>query len=216
MALSGRLGHVAPVTTRPTRSPGSLRTSRPDPAARSWGSEPRASGFVRLTSLFLPLLMTATACAAPGTGASSPPPSVAASAAPTLRASGETGGGEADRVDTAEEAFAAVVAVHPELAGHELRVSRPDASATHGPFIGGGGLVGGRSKWAYASADAAGIVISFVTGSGDCPSGCIDRTVEAYLVEPDATVVFLCRAEAAGPVTIGRHIGSDPCGEPAG
>ncbi len=152
-----------------------------------------------------------SACSSPGVGAVSPSLPLPVPTT-TVQADHQDGAGDPDRIDTAEEAFAVVVAAYPELARHELLTAAPEAWASHGPAIGRGGLVGGQDAWAIASVDPAGLVLSFVTGSGDCPSGCTDHTIEAYLVEPDGTVTLVCDAAPGRPLVIGRRVASEPCG----
>lgn len=95
----------------------------------------------------------------------------------------------APSVETAEEARAAVIEEFPRFADHPLRLAR-EADGSPGPIV-GGGLIG-QSRWVTAREVAAGFELTFVTGSGDCPSGCIEHAYETYLVEPDGAVTLIC------------------------
>ncbi len=98
-------------------------------------------------------------------------------------------GSATDSPLTADEARALVVEEHPRYERHPLRpLAGPSGSA--GPVL-GGGLIG-QSRWVIAREVSAGIELTFVTGSGDCPAGCIEHTYDTYLVETDGTVTFIC------------------------
>lgn len=97
---------------------------------------------------------------------------------------------------TVEAALAAVIAEFPRFEGYPLRTSR-QADGSPEPIV-GRGLVG-QSRWVVARQVPAGIELTFVTGSGDCPAGCIDYAYDTYLVEPDGRVSFICsEGEPAG------------------
>lgn len=62
----------------------------------------------------------------------------------------------------------------------------------------------GGSKFVTVSATSAGYELIFVTGSGDCPAGCIDHTFTKFTVARDGTVEKRCEwaeGEEAGPAT---------------
>ncbi len=116
---------------------------------------------------------------------------------------------------TAEAALAAVIAEYPRYEGYPLQAfSSPGESP--GPV--GGGLIG-QSRWVIAHEVAQGIELTFVTGSGDCPAGCIEHAYETFLVEADGTVTFICRESdapsGAGPRSTGRAPAHsfEPCAE---
>ncbi len=135
-----------------------------------------------------------TAAASPTTQAdgTGPAPTTAAPA----RTSVPSNGSAPSRPPlTADEALTLVIEEHPRYEGYPLRaVAEPSGSA--GPIL-GGGLIG-QSRWVIARQVTAGIELTFVTGSGDCPAGCIEHAYDTYLVEPDGTVTFVC-SEADGP-----------------
>lgn len=123
---------------------------------------------------------------------------------------------DASPVATADEALAHVIEVFPRFDGYPLRPARePDGSP--GPAFGGDPI--GQSRWVVARDVAAGIELTFVTGSGDCPAGCIEHAYETYLVKPDGAVTLICSeidalaARASG--SSGRMAGLpfEPCAD---
>lgn len=149
------------------------------------------------------LAPTAAPSATLAVAPSSPPPSIGPSPAPAA--------------PTVEEALTAVIAEYPRYESYPLlEVGEPDESP--GPVV-GEELIG-RSRWVIAREVAAGIELTFVTGSGDCPAGCIEHAYETYLVEPEGTVTFIC-AESDGPsssppASTGRVVGGlpfEPCAD---
>jgi hypothetical protein len=116
--------------------------------------------------------------------------------------------------DDAEEAIAAVIAEYPRFEGYPLR----DPAYPSGSLDPGDVLIG-QSRWVIARSVAAGIELTFVTGSGDCPSGCIEHVYETYLVEPDGTVSFICSETDSPyervPESTGRAVGPgfEPCAD---
>lgn len=149
------------------------------------------------------------AAASQANGASREPTTAAPAATPV-----SSGGSATDLTLTADEARALVVEEHPRYERHPLRpVAQPGGTA--GP-VAGGGLVG-QSRWVIAREVTAGFELTFVTGSGDCPAGCIEHAYDTYLVQPDGTVTFLCSegdppagraAETTGP---GEGLPFEPC-----
>jgi hypothetical protein len=116
---------------------------------------------------------------------------------PSLHASPPAG-----PVDTAEEALAAVVAEHPEFADHLLL-----------PLPGGDPMIG-MSSWAVVAGTEDGFQVTFVTGSGDCPAGCMEHRLDVYLVAPDGTVSHRCSRDAApSDVTPDGGVPGDPCAD---
>ena len=114
-------------------------------------------------------------------------------------------------VDTPEEALAAVVAQHPEFADHPLRIAPPRPGASPGPIVGGEPMVG-LSAWAIVSAAPDGYLVTFVTGSGDCPAGCTEHRLDTYHVLTDGTVSHSCTTDAAADVPPSdRAVPFDPC-----
>jgi hypothetical protein len=79
-------------------------------------------------------------------------------------------------IDTPEEALAAVALVAPQYLGYGPR----DLDVI------------GQSSWVDTSRTAEGFEITFVTGSGDCPAGCIEHQFARYEVRTDGTVRLLC------------------------
>jgi hypothetical protein len=90
-----------------------------------------------------------------------------------------SGGAATGPVETAEDAIAAVVALRPVLDGYT-------------PLRAGGEQVIGASATVTAVADEDGFQLVFMTGSGDCPAGCIERRFDAFHVAFDGTVTELC------------------------
>lgn len=120
-------------------------------------------------------------------------------------------------VDTVEEALAAVVAEHPRFAGYAIRGAPAEGDESPGPIMGGGGGVIGARKWAIASMHESGIALTFMTGSGDCPAGCIHVRAETYLVTQDGSVTFLCAEDDPAAQRKGRAIvPAGPCASPQG
>jgi len=119
-------------------------------------------------------------------------------------------------VATAEQALAAVIEELPRFEGYPLRPA-PEPEGSPGPIY-GGGLIG-QSRWVIAREVAAGFELTFVTGSGDCPSGCIEHAYETYLVEADGAVALICSETdvpgAAPSVAAGRESGLsfEPCAD---
>ncbi len=117
---------------------------------------------------------------------------------------------------TAEAALAAVVDEYPRYADHPLRAF-VDSDASPGPVV-GEELIG-QSRWVIAREVAAGIELTFVTGSGDCPAGCIEHAYETYLVESDGTVTFICSESDEPSGTVPRSTGRvvnlpfEPCAD---
>ena len=117
---------------------------------------------------------------------------------------------------TIETALAAVVAEVPRYDGYPLRAFG-DPATSPGPVV-GEELVG-QSRWVIGREVSAGIELTFVTGSGDCPAGCIEHALETYLVEPDETVTFICgesdEPSATAPRSTGRVMGLpfEPCAD---
>ena len=81
------------------------------------------------------------------------------------------------RVSTVEEAIAAVAAEYPEFEGYTLRDPQ----------------VIGASRWVEAvPASGPPFHLTFVTGSGDCMSGCIERSMVVFSVSADGSVEKRC------------------------
>jgi len=115
-------------------------------------------------------------------------------------------------VGNADEALAAVIEEYPRFEGYPL-LAEPSESLDPGDVL------IGQSRWVIARPVSAGIELTFVTGSGDCPAGCIDHAYETYLVEPDGTVSFICSEDDSpierAPQSTGRALGLDfePCAD---
>ncbi len=108
---------------------------------------------------------------------------------------GSTGG----PVSTAEDALAAVVAEHPEFADH-LLLPIPGE-----PMI-------GLSAWVVVTRAGDLFRASFVTGSGDCPAGCMEHRLDVYLVTAGGSVTHECSREATpSDVTPDGGVVRDPC-----
>jgi hypothetical protein len=119
-------------------------------------------------------------------------------------------------IDTVEEAVEAVVAEHPAFDGHPLQ---PPVAAerTAGPIVAPPFDVVGASRWVVGLDAPDGFRLVFVTGSGDCPAGCIDWRYDVFLVGRDGKVRAECsRSDLPAPGAAGsRALGGDPCAEPA-
>ncbi len=73
----------------------------------------------------------------------------------------------------------------------------------------------GASTWAVVSEHDSGIALTFMTGSGDCPAGCIHVRAETYLVAPDGSVTFLCAEDDPAAERRGRAVlRAEPCASP--
>lgn len=178
-----------------------LGARRPSPVLKS-RTRPRAA-LHRLLAVvtLLSLLVGCSTMGGPGgqTPTTSPrstaavPSRAPQTAAPTGTPVASHGSARDSRL-TAEEARALVVAEHPRYERHPLRpVAQPSGSP--GP-VAGGGLIG-QSRWVIAREVSRGIELTFVTGSGDCPAGCIEHTYDTYLVQPGGTVTFICSEDDA-------------------
>ena len=108
-----------------------------------------------------------------------------------------------DPVDTPAEARAIVVAAYPELAGH--RLVGDGAPGSQGPVIGRPGGIGGRVSLVLAVIEPEGIVLSFISGSGDCPSGCTDERIDTFLVTPDGKVSRAAPLATPLGIELGRN-----------
>ncbi len=95
-------------------------------------------------------------------------------------------------VDTAAGALAAVVAGHPQFAGYRLVAPPGVASASPASPV---RPIGGADRSVLVEQIAGGFRLVFMTGSGDCPSGCIDHRYDVFLVRGDGTVEQACVLE---------------------
>jgi hypothetical protein len=100
---------------------------------------------------------------------------------------------------------AAVVAGQPQFAGYRLVGPPPNASAIPGSPRFGPPNVAERSV--LAEQMAGGYRLIFVTGSGDCPSGCTIHRYDVFVVRSDGTVVSACVVDRL-PAPPGMQ---DPC-----
>jgi hypothetical protein len=160
------------------------------------------------------LLVLLAACS--GAGAASPAASLGAasvapgesapSLAPLPPSASSSGPPEASAgpvsITTAEGAVAAVVAQQPQFAGYEMVAPLIGASASPVSHI---GPIGGTERSVLVEQIAAGFRVIFVTGSGDCPAGCIDHRYDVFVVDTDGTVVPACVLDR---FPVGR---ADPC-----
>ena len=106
-------------------------------------------------------------------------------------------------VTTAEEAVAAVVADQPQFAGYRLVVPSVAASASpRGSLIGPPSLAERR---VLAERVDGGFRLIFVTGSGDCASGCTIHRYDVFVVCTGGSVEKAC---VVGRLPVGR---GDPC-----
>lgn len=171
-----------------------VRTSRPGvPAARSWGSGRRARGTL-VACLVGPMVLAcggtgptvspsvAPSRSSPVTAGPSAPTTVIPSAASPSPPSASASPSPSDaglHVDNAEAAIAAVGRFDPRFLGY--RPQQPGAIGD-GPHV----IVehGGR-----------GWVLTFVTGSGDCPAGCISHAYAKFSVTQEGIVTLLCTWE---------------------
>lgn len=138
------------------------------------------------------------------------------SASPAASPRPSNGSFEASPVQSPETALAAVIEEYPRYEDYPLRPGSEPGESPDPVF--GGGLIG-QSRWVIARDVAAGIELTFVTGSGDCPSGCIEHAYDTYLVEPDGTVTFICSEgdapSADAPDATGRSVDQpfEPCAD---
>ncbi len=135
---------------------------------------------------------------------------------PLARVSATPSPTDAVAIDTAEEAVDSVVAEHPAFDGYPLR-QPVEADRTAGPILQPPSDVVGASRWVVALDAPDGFRLVFVTGSGDCPAGCIDWRYDVFLVGRDGKVRAECtRSDLPAPgATRGRAVDGDPCAEPA-
>jgi hypothetical protein len=105
---------------------------------------------------------------------------------------------------SADDALAAVIAQEPRLAGYRLVTRTAAASTAPGsPRFGPGPR--GQQHVVLAERVADGMRLIFMTGTGDCLSGCTMQRNEVFLVHRDGSVVTVCVAER---IPIGLD---DPC-----
>jgi hypothetical protein len=104
-------------------------------------------------------------------------------------------------ITTAEGAVAAVVAERPQFAGYRIPVLLPGASASPGAH---GRPAGGIERSVLAERLEAGFRLIFVTGSGDCESGCTVHRYDVFVVHADGIVEPACVLDQF-------PFGRDPC-----
>jgi hypothetical protein len=101
--------------------------------------------------------------------------------------------------------MAAVVAEQPQFAGYRLAPPPLDASASPGsPRF---GLPGVADRSVLVEQMAGGYRVIFVTGSGDCASGCTVHRYAVFVVRRDGTVASACVVDRL-PAPPGMQ---DPC-----
>jgi hypothetical protein len=126
-------------------------------------------------TLFAVAVLTLAACSSAASSTVPPAATSQPSAAPGAPASG-------GQVTTPDEAAQLVIALDPRFAGIEAKDPK---------------LIGGCCFYeATQTADGFEVVVEI--GSGDCPSGCIDRHRWTYAVTPDGTTRLL--SETGDPV----------------
>jgi hypothetical protein len=104
-------------------------------------------------------------------------------------------------VTTASDAMGAVVAQYPQFAGYRMPVPLAAASASPGPPH---RPIGGPDRTVLAERLAAGFRLIFVTGSGDCESGCTAHRYDVFIVHADGAVEAACVLDQF-------PVGRDPC-----
>jgi hypothetical protein len=97
---------------------------------------------------------------------------------------------------------AAVVAEQPQFAGYQM--IRPLIGASASP-LSPVGPIGGTDRSVLVDQLSSGFRVIFVTGSGDCPSGCTVHRYDVFLVGTDGTVAAACVLDR---LPVGR---GDPC-----
>jgi hypothetical protein len=97
---------------------------------------------------------------------------------------------------------AAVVAQQPQFAGYQVIAPQIGASASP---ISPVGPIGGTDRRVLVEQTASGFRVTFMTGSGDCPAGCIVHRYDVFLVGTDGTVEAACVLDR---LPVGR---GDPC-----
>ena len=143
----------------------------------------------------------ATSGGAAETGAT---PSPAAPSAPPSSSRMPPATPVAGPVDTAEEAVAAVVAEHPEFVSHRLLAP---------PGLGGEPLIG-LSKWVVVTVLDDGFQTTFVSGSGDCQSGCIEHHLDVFHVDASGVVRHECSTDPSSTgIQPGVGLPVDPCAQ---
>jgi len=90
--------------------------------------------------------------------------------------SASAGGGPVGGVDSVEEAIGAVGELDSNFLGYEPLDPN----------------VIGASNWVEVEETADGYALVFVSGSGDCPAGCINRSNVKFTVARDGTVERRC------------------------
>ncbi len=105
-------------------------------------------------------------------------------------------------ITTVDEAVAAVVAGQPQFSGYRLVAPPGAASARPGSPL---RPIGVPERSVLVEQVAAGFRLIFVTGSGDCPSGCTVHRYDVFVVHAGGTVEKACVLDR---FPIGR---GDPC-----
>jgi hypothetical protein len=150
---------------------------------------------------FVPSMSAPSAPAEPGGSPTAEPtaepatvPAATPEASPAEPAVSDDPTGEGGSIDTADEALAAVVAAFPEFDGYALESP-------------GGDTIIGASTSVIAQDAEDGIRLIFMTGSGDCMAGCINKAFDVFLVAPDGTVTEECSWRQEG----GEVVTGTPC-----
>jgi hypothetical protein len=97
---------------------------------------------------------------------------------------------------------AAVVAQRPQFAGYQMVAPLTGASASPVSPV---APIGGTQRRVLVEQIGSGFRVTFVTGSGDCPAGCIAHRYDVFLVGTDGTVEAACVLDR---LPVGRQ---DPC-----
>jgi hypothetical protein len=142
---------------------------------------------------------TLSAAATVALNAWSPGASTALSSATSTPSPGASA--EAVSVTTVSDAVGAVVAQYPQFAGYRMPVPLAAASASPGPPR---RPIGGPERTVLAERLAAGFRLIFVTGSGDCESGCTAHRYDVFIVHADGAVEAACVLDQF-------PLGRDPC-----
>jgi hypothetical protein len=104
-------------------------------------------------------------------------------------------------VITASDAVGAVVAQYPQFVDYRMPVPPAAASASPGPLR---RPIGGSERTVLVEHLAAGFRLIFVTGSGDCESGCAAHRYDVFIVHTSGMVEAACVLDQF-------PVGRDPC-----
>lgn len=220
-----------PAPVRSLRNPSEpvTRFPAPDaPAARFWGSEPRASGIVGAFAVVLVLFLIAACRAAPA-GSSPPGTSPAVTSIPSVVATASPPASTPPAVSISPQASPRSVPATPSPPAPSASSPAPSTSPGAGAITSAeqaiaavavqypeftgftfesavGEPVIGASRTVRALQADDGWQLLFAEGSGDCPAGCIDFAFTKFSVSRSGAVALLCSwSESAGELAEGER-----------